>query len=247
MYNRIGATTRRSFPAGFTLIELMISIAIIAMLTALLLAVLNRTRESVRRATDLSNLHQLTTATLCYAQQNDSYFPPGRVAAGGADDYTWMNYARAWEPLEMVLPNLKQIDSCQSVREGYLGAAQFGVLTSNGYSKDVRAGWVYWAGRDDLWAGTVLKYRSLRRLTDRLTPGSQTLWTCLCWDSAGNAGPSVCPHVGNNYVEYPSGVTLSPPPDGLGVALLDGSASFVGWGDLGIVSQANGYKLYYQP
>jgi hypothetical protein len=94
-----------------------------------------------------------------------------------------------------------------------------------------------------------LKYRSLHRLSDHLTPGSQTLWTCLCWDSNASASgdPSVCPHVGTSYVEYPNGVTLMPPPDGLGVALTDGSASFISWTDLIIVEQANWYKLYYQP
>ena len=42
--------------AGFTLIELVVSIAILTMLMALLLPVLSRTRESMRRTTDLANL-----------------------------------------------------------------------------------------------------------------------------------------------------------------------------------------------
>jgi hypothetical protein len=48
-------------------------------------------------------------------------------------------------------------------------------------------------------------------------------------------------------VIYPQGVAIKPPPDGLGVALDDGSASFVHWRDLITIPQANGFKLYYQP
>ncbi len=108
-------------------------------------------------------------------------------------------------------------------------------------------GWIYWGGRDDLYVNGKLQYRSTRRIGQRLTPGSQTLWTCWCWDSANNGGPSVCPHVGTQCISYPNGVVLKPPPTGLGVALDDGSASFVNWADLIIIPQANGYKLYYQP
>ena len=93
----------------------------------------------------------------------------------------------------------------------------------------------------------ALAYRSPRRLGQHLTPGSQTLWTCWCWDSAGNGGPSMCPHVGTHCVIYPAGIALKPPPDALGVGLDDGSASFVKWTDLITIAQANGFKLYYQP
>lgn len=235
--------------AGFTLIELMVCIAILTMLMALLLPVLSRTRESMRRTTDLANLRQLALASICYAQQNDGALPPGRTAynAPGADNYIWINYTNCWRLLESLAPDLNRINSCQSFREGYIGADQFGLRPEYSAQPDVRVGWIYWAGRDDLWSGSTLKYRSQHRLNDHLTPGSQTLWTCWCWDSAGNSGPSMCPHVGTRFVQYPSGVTLAPPPDGLGVALTDGSASFVGWNDLIIVNQANGYKLYYQP
>jgi len=69
----------------------------------------------------------------------------------------------------------------------------------------------------------------------------------LCWDSAGGPSPSICPHVGTQYIQYAPGVVLAPPPDGLCVALADGSASFVVWNDLIIIPQFNGFKLYYQP
>ena len=179
---------------------------------------------------------------------------PGSGGGGGSwgstwgDDYTWINYRDAWKPLTDLVPELNKINSCLSVRDGYPYADDFGKPEpSVGYPDDAQVGWIYWGGRDDLIVNGKLAYRSMRRLGQHLTPGSQTLWTCWCWDSAGNPGPSICPHVGHKYISYPSGVTLAPPPDGLGISLDDGSASFVAWNDMIIITQANGWKLYYQP
>ena len=195
--------------------------------------------------------------------------------APNQDDYTWINYNDCWSKLLALNPGLQKINSCYSVRDGYPDADDFGVpnpaysaansassppppkygvsssdsppVSESSNSIDTRVGWIYWGGRDDLYVNGKLAYRSPRRQGQHLTPGSQTLWTCWCWDSAGNWGPSMCPHVGANFVQYPQGVTLQPPPDGLGVALDDGSASFVPWTELVIIQQSNGWKLYYKP
>lgn len=238
------------FHKAFTLAELAVCVGIVTVLAALTVPAVSRTRESARRVTDLSSLRQLTTACLCYAQSNDGVLPPGRMpsAPPGADDYTWTSYSNLWRPLLGVSPDLAKLTSCVSVREGYAQVSQFGQPQDNYYRPDdIQLGWVYWAGRDDLTTAGGVTYRSMHHVFDRFTPGSQTLWTCLCWDSAGNYAPSVCPHVGSRFVQYNSGVTLQPPPDGLGVAMSDGSASFVTWTDMIIIPQANGFKLYYQP
>lgn len=242
--------SRLTRAGGFTLIELLVTVALLFLLVALLLPAAARVRESSRRAVDLSNLHQLSLACAIYASDNEGALPPGRIdsAPVGADDYTWTSYAHCWKPLVQRIPALAANVSCVSVSEGNVDAADYGIPDpAYGSPDDVKLGWMYWGARDDLHIAGSLRYRSLRRLSQRLTPGSQTLWTCLCWDSAGQPATSYCPHVGSRFLEYPAGVTLQPPPDGLGVALIDGTASFVPWNELVTIVQANGFKIYFQP
>jgi prepilin-type N-terminal cleavage/methylation domain-containing protein/prepilin-type processing-associated H-X9-DG protein len=56
---------------GFTLIELLVVIAIIAILAAILFPVFARAREKARQTSCLSNLKQLGTAAMAYAQDFD--------------------------------------------------------------------------------------------------------------------------------------------------------------------------------
>jgi prepilin-type N-terminal cleavage/methylation domain-containing protein len=60
---------------GFTLIEILIVVAMLAILAALLFAVVGRVRENGRRAVCLSNVKQMSLGLLQYLQDNDSRFP----------------------------------------------------------------------------------------------------------------------------------------------------------------------------
>jgi prepilin-type N-terminal cleavage/methylation domain-containing protein/prepilin-type processing-associated H-X9-DG protein len=73
---------RRSRARGFTLIELLVVIAIIAILAAILFPVFAQAREAARKASCQSNLKQLGTALLMYAQDYDETMPLEDGATG---------------------------------------------------------------------------------------------------------------------------------------------------------------------
>lgn len=70
-------TTRHSKRAGFTLLEMLVVVAVIGVLAASIFAVFARVREKGRSATCQSNLKQVGLAILQYTQDNDSHYPRG--------------------------------------------------------------------------------------------------------------------------------------------------------------------------
>ncbi len=78
---------------GFTLIEVLVVVAIIALLVSILLPSLSRAREQARRVTCSTNLRTLHQATLYYLHDNMDAFPyegtrrPGGGAAYGAQPF----------------------------------------------------------------------------------------------------------------------------------------------------------------
>lgn len=65
---------------GFTLVELLVVIGIIAVLVSILLPAVGRAREMGRTATCLSNLRQIGQAALAYATKFDGYTLPAGYA-----------------------------------------------------------------------------------------------------------------------------------------------------------------------
>ena len=66
---------RSRHPRGFTLVELLVAIAIIAVLTGLLVPAVQRVREAANHAACANNLHQIALADARYRQQFGVYAP----------------------------------------------------------------------------------------------------------------------------------------------------------------------------
>src|SRR3954468_16601200 len=71
---RISVMRKRN---GFTLVELLVVIGIIALLISILLPSLNRARESAQRVTCLTNLRSVMQMMHLYATENKGQIPLG--------------------------------------------------------------------------------------------------------------------------------------------------------------------------
>ena len=111
---------------GFTLIERVVVIAIIAILAAILFPVFAKAREKARQSSCLSNIKQLTLAIMQYVQDYDETGPQRDTGAATAPRWGWT---------DVIMPYAKnsQMFLCPSTR---LALTCFNTLvpTSYGYN-----------------------------------------------------------------------------------------------------------------
>src|SRR5436309_7030957 len=85
--------SERRSPA-FTLLELLVVIALIAILAALLFPVFAQAREKARSAACMSNLKQIGSAWMIYTQDYDEMFPTS--APGDPADFLAPGFHDHW-------------------------------------------------------------------------------------------------------------------------------------------------------
>src|SRR5207249_1695804 len=95
---------------AFTLIELLVVIAIIAILAAILFPVFAQARAKARQATCLSNLKQLGTAFMMYAQDYDETYPMCNYQAPGTtNNVTWQYFIDPY--VKAAFPNVVSLSA----------------------------------------------------------------------------------------------------------------------------------------
>jgi prepilin-type N-terminal cleavage/methylation domain-containing protein/prepilin-type processing-associated H-X9-DG protein len=75
--------------SAFTLIEMLVVIAIIALLSSLLIPVVKQVREKAMAASCASNLHQLGTAMTMYLSEHGGRYPPFYASLPARTDTHW--------------------------------------------------------------------------------------------------------------------------------------------------------------
>ena len=150
---------------GFTLIELLVVIAIIAILAAILFPVFARAREGATKISCVSNLKQLATVLIMYAEDHDGALPGG-----------WeTGWARAAAPYGTMQEETASDDSKYMALSGMMKCPGSG----NGYGPDINALWVSTHPNGYL-GGAYL-------LTDFKSPTRQ----CYIWESNSDQHSSI--------------------------------------------------------
>jgi prepilin-type N-terminal cleavage/methylation domain-containing protein len=98
---------------GFTLVELLVVIAVLALLAAILLPVFAQARERARRTACIAHHKQLASAVLLYIQDYDETFPPALYEVIRQDQYP------AWPVLtEAYSKGNRELTLCPSLGVG---------------------------------------------------------------------------------------------------------------------------------
>lgn len=95
---RYGTRSKQNGSRGFTLIEMLVVIAILALLMALIVPTVGRAVQRAKETQGMSNLRQLGLAALMFAWDNQGNLPSDRLARErGQYHWTWLMHGYTHE------------------------------------------------------------------------------------------------------------------------------------------------------
>jgi len=100
---------------GFTVVELLIVISIIALLTGIMLPVLTKVRKQARTILSMSNQQQIINAATLFSADNDERYPESVATIGSGANWHWQ------DP-RMVTGYLKRTTGTHRAISEYLGS-----------------------------------------------------------------------------------------------------------------------------
>jgi prepilin-type N-terminal cleavage/methylation domain-containing protein/prepilin-type processing-associated H-X9-DG protein len=166
---------------AFTLLELLVVIAVIAILTAIVTPALRAAKDQAHRAVCASNIRQLGLANSCYAGNNNDYYVRAATDIFGKNLHRWHGTRKSVNeafdaytgPLASYLDG-GAVKRCPSFRDYHIDPGQHSAnfeagCGGYGYNDE------YVGGRSDLYGfGDGSHYSA--RLSDACSPGSTVMF-----------------------------------------------------------------------
>ncbi len=245
--------------AGFTLIEVLVVISIIALLISILLPCLGIVKEHARRTACQNNLHEGLLGVNMYAGDYSGFLPEGNII-----DRSAPGYDRGWDSADLLtVVNFRammalagyglsdRLATCETARKHFESTPNWlsPLPAAHPVVQAICIGWIYWGNRGD-WTdlATGAKYTTPKKTIDKAS--SNTLATCFCYNRYDAVGPRgewpawYSSHIGGTFAQG-VGRPMTPEPDGLVVGYLDASARFVRWNRLTPSNHQGDYLVYY--
>jgi prepilin-type processing-associated H-X9-DG protein/prepilin-type N-terminal cleavage/methylation domain-containing protein len=97
---------------GFSLVELLVTIGVIALLAGIILGVLSKARESARQVSCFNNLRAISHAIMMYVEDNENAFPAnaGLKPPNQDQDWLWWQSTAPTPPSPAVTMRISQIN-----------------------------------------------------------------------------------------------------------------------------------------